>query len=529
MKQYVIDNEKLLNEWDSEMNTTLSPENTTIHSNKKVWWMCKNGHKWVAMVNDRSRGNGCPYCSGRKVLKGFNDLETVNTKLAQEWNYEKNYPLTPSEVSKCSGKKVWWICKNGHEWEESITNRKKGNGCPYCSHHKLSTGETDLKTINPQLSKDFNYKKNYPLIPDKIFAYSNQKIWWTCNKGHEWEETPANRSAGKGCPYCSGNRVLIGYNDLSTTNPILASEWNYDKNKSINPNNVSEHSNKIVWWICKYGHEWESSINNRSNGNKCPICSSGNQTSFPEQAMFYYLNKVINVKNREKVFGKEIDIWMPDLNIGIEYNGSYYHKNEEKDNNKILFFKNYGIKIITIRDGLENKVDKDVIVHKYNDIEYAIRAIFSVLNLDCPKIDIKNDRIKIYEKSSYYKNEKSLELVNPPLAKEWNYDRNGLLKPNMVAPNSSKKVWWICSKCKNEWESVIFSRNRGCGCPKCKIQKIKESSSKKIAQYDLEHNFIKEWSSMTSASNELGISLSLISNCCNGKIKTCGGFCWEYI
>lgn len=97
-------------------------------------------------------------------------------KLLNEWIKDKNLPLTPKDITKSSGKKVWWRCDKGHEWEESVSNRRKGYGCSYCSHHKLLIGETDLETINPQLSKEFNYNRNYPLIPSQVFTYSNKKI-----------------------------------------------------------------------------------------------------------------------------------------------------------------------------------------------------------------------------------------------------------------------------------------------------------------------------------------------------------------
>ena len=90
-KKYVIDDKKLMSEWDWSKNESLeyTPSQITIGSSKKVWWKCSNGHKWQAPIKDRNNGHGCPYCSNRKVLKGYNDLKTVNPSLSKEWNYEK--------------------------------------------------------------------------------------------------------------------------------------------------------------------------------------------------------------------------------------------------------------------------------------------------------------------------------------------------------------------------------------------------------------------------------------------------------
>jgi hypothetical protein len=102
---------------------------------------------------------------------------------------------------------------------------------------------------------------------------SGKTVWWICSNGHEWQAKIQNRNRGSGCPYCSGLRAITGETDLKTINPTLASEWNYDKNTNIQPTSVTKNSNKKVWWRCKYGHEWQASVNNRTNGRGCPYCS----------------------------------------------------------------------------------------------------------------------------------------------------------------------------------------------------------------------------------------------------------------
>jgi len=56
--------------------------------------------------------------------------------LANEWNYEKNNSLTPMDITPNSGKKVWWKCKKGHEWQATVANRNRGSGCPVCRKNK---------------------------------------------------------------------------------------------------------------------------------------------------------------------------------------------------------------------------------------------------------------------------------------------------------------------------------------------------------------------------------------------------------
>ena len=126
-------NPQLAAEWHPTKNGDILPSNVTPSSNKKVWWLCNNGHEWQAAVADRyCRGTNCPFCSGRLVIPGVNDLATTAPLLAAEWHPTLNGNLSPSNVKAGSNKKVWWQCLYGHEWEAAINCRHHGNGCPIC-------------------------------------------------------------------------------------------------------------------------------------------------------------------------------------------------------------------------------------------------------------------------------------------------------------------------------------------------------------------------------------------------------------
>ena len=129
-----------------------------------------------------------------------------NAQLMAEWNWEKNNELNfaPNTLTLGSGKKVWWKCGKGHEWQARIDSRNNGNGCPYCSGLFAVKGENDLQTVNPTLAKEWNYEKNNGLTPEDVLSNSNKKVWWKCRKEHEWQATIDSRNTGIGCPYCSG-------------------------------------------------------------------------------------------------------------------------------------------------------------------------------------------------------------------------------------------------------------------------------------------------------------------------------------
>ena len=268
-------NPKLANEWNHEKNTDISIKKITAGSHKKVWWKCAKGHEWQSVVKERQQGNDCPYCSNKRILAGYNDLATTNPNLIREWNYERNTEITPQQISSGSSKKVWWRCEHGHEYLASISQRNKGNGCPYCANKKIIKGYNDLATIHPEIASEWCYEKNGSMTPYNSSPASGKMVWWKCDKGHEWQTPILNRHQGSGCPICSNQEILKGYNDLATTSPWLALEWNHKKNKDLNPTQVSSGSGKKVWWIGQCGHEWQAPISNRSQGTGCPICAKG--------------------------------------------------------------------------------------------------------------------------------------------------------------------------------------------------------------------------------------------------------------
>lgn len=61
-----------------------------------------------------------------------NSLAKVHPELVSEWA-ERNFPLTPDDITYGSNKRVWWKGSCGHEWQASVKARSKGEGCPICS------------------------------------------------------------------------------------------------------------------------------------------------------------------------------------------------------------------------------------------------------------------------------------------------------------------------------------------------------------------------------------------------------------
>lgn len=174
----------------------------------------------------------------------------------------------------------------------------------------------------------------------------------------EWTSAPDKRCHAKSmCPYLSNKAVWHGYNDLATINPLLAKEWHPTKNGDLKPENISPNSSKKIWWICPdCGNEYQATPAHRNlEHTGCPKCAKEVQTSFTEYAIMYYLQKYIkNIEHSYKELGFELDIYLPDLKIGIEYDGKPWHQDKiEKDIEKNTECKKLGIKLYRLRADLE--------------------------------------------------------------------------------------------------------------------------------------------------------------------------------
>ena len=208
--------------------------------------------------------------------KKKNNLTMTHPELAKEWHPIKNGDLTPEQVTYGLGIKVWWQCEKGHEWQAFLGNRSiKGSKCPICRGVCLIPGTNDLATKQPELAKQWHPTKNGELTPHEVLCGSSKRVWWQCEKGHEWQTIIANRVSKKtSCPYCSGKRLLIGVNDLATKRPHLIKDWHPTKNGDLTPDQVTCGSQKRAWWQCSNcDHEWNTVIASRGiNRTNCPQC-----------------------------------------------------------------------------------------------------------------------------------------------------------------------------------------------------------------------------------------------------------------
>jgi superfamily II DNA or RNA helicase/SAM-dependent methyltransferase len=255
----------LARELHPTLNNSLLAEDITAGSHRKVWWLCLKGHEaYEATVKNRAvNESGCPFCAGKKVTKS-KSLSTTHPELAKMFHSTKNSNLTTDQITSNSRKPVWWICENGHEWQEEVqTCAMRSKTCKICN---------SFGYLKPELIEEFN--PDNQASPYEISINSSQKFKWKCKLcGHEWTAIVSNRSQGSGCPGCSGAAVTAE-TSLARRCPEIAKEWDY-KSNSKTPGDYTIGSEEEVNWICPNGHQYKESIYNRTSRNRgCFTCKT---------------------------------------------------------------------------------------------------------------------------------------------------------------------------------------------------------------------------------------------------------------
>ncbi len=339
-----------------------------------------------------------------------NSLAAMRPELVREWS-DKNLPLTPDKITYGSNKIVWWKAACGHEWQTSVKARSNGENCPICSGARVIEGINDLATLKPELAQEWSDKNE--IKPTEVSVGSHKKVIWRCSFGHEWEASVKSRTVnGTGCPYCSHNKVLEGFNDLAFQMPEVAAEWS-EKNYPLLPTMVTPFANRKVWWKCSKGHEWHTLISTRSGGSKCPYCSgiillrgfNDFATTQPQLAEEWsdrnlpLTPDMINEKSRKNV-------WWKCRECGNEWKSVVYAR---------------------IRGTVCPVCADRAVLAGYND----------------------------------------LETTDAHLLDEWDYEKNKDITPAAVSRNSMKSVWWKCSL-GHSWKAKIYERTvEEKGCPIC--------------------------------------------------------------
>lgn len=483
---------EIAREWHPQKNSMYSIDEVSAYSNIKVWWLCGScGYEWETAVNHRTKeGNGCPVCA--RIMRGQkysnaaairNGLDAANPELAAEWHPYNNGELLPCDVSAQSNRRVWWLCSFcGAEWQDTVNHRSSGRGCPQCSKAQTSFAEQvvyyyvaqvfpdavnryidefefDIYIPSQRIAIEYdgkffhggddklendNRKDAYCKLQGiKLFRFrspdlqdTQSAIRITCEH-HQTEKGIREffDIIGYTCPKIDIDadrvRIVQKFRQIQKVNSILslfpeiAGEWHPTKNGNLKPNAVMPKSNIKFWWLCKNcNYEWMATPSHRcGRGDGCPLCGgrvlvqgvNDFQTIYPEMA----------------------------LEWNYERNGGLLPSAISQRSNRKIWWK-----CIPYGHEWEARInDRTKTGHNTGCPYCANKKVMGGFNDLC--------------------------TTHPRLSQEWDYAKNGELRPEQITYGSSKKVWWICSKCGHNWHAIIYSRSRGNGCPACRKNKTK--------------------------------------------------------
>jgi hypothetical protein len=398
-----VKNFKVASEWHPHKNGTLTPSDVAVSSNKKVWWLCSKGidHEWEAKISNRTvLKQGCSICSNQKVVKS-NSLGATHPTLSKEWDFKLNI-ISPNEVVAGSRKKFYWRCVNNSKhqsYKAAIVKRVNNQGCPICAKkNRIQTRitpkpKTSLGDLFPHLISEWHRNKNGKLTPFEVNPGSNRKVWWKCPEGddHEWNSEIRSRIKGMGCPICRGLKVVPS-NSLAFRYPHLVKEWHPEKNKDLKPSDVHFGSHTKVWWKCSKNLEhpdWKAMVKSRTQRNSgCDFCWPTPQSK-EELIILFELKWIFQTIETDGskiiIDGKKwlVDIWIKELGLIIEYDGSYWHKDKlEQDKIKTAQLISAGYKVLRLRQMPLSRInDTDILIpQRYNGKKICDEILIYIKN-----------------------------------------------------------------------------------------------------------------------------------------------------
>ena len=405
-KSLKINFPQIAKEWHPNLNGKLKPEDVTVRSSRKVWWICKKNHTYDAKIVNRTKlGTGCRYCS--------NQSSKPEMRILSELKF-----IFPDVFSRHKIKGM----------ELDIFIPKYSIGIEYDGHffHKSKKSADQKKFVNliNQGIKVYRIReaplalenKNDILVSHKELTkedLNNLVIKILCELDVEDVKSASNYIKKKHFLnsdlynlYINNFPSPLPEKSLKATHPNLAADWDSKRNYPLLPENFTYGSSESVWWICKNNHNWKAIIANRSvSKTGCPFCSG---------------NLVTQEKNLMSVFPDIAKEWHPTLN------GKLRPQDVTPVSGKKYWW-----------------------LCKKNHDYYSSVANRTKSNHGCPFCSGQSVNV-----------ENSLKSKFPTLAAQWHPKLNGELTPDLVTAGSGKKVWWISTKDGGAYQAVIANKVR---------------------------------------------------------------------
>jgi very-short-patch-repair endonuclease len=329
--------------------------------------------------------------------------------------------------------------------------------------------------------KDETKDKKYPNLP------------WICSVcSHRWNATlPSRIKLNSGCPDCSKLKQAKSFRknkinkngSLAENCPMSLIYWS--KLNQDTPYDITKNARDVRIFECPTcSHVWEPRIVDFSDSKGCPKCT---KNIYQQETRWVSELETLgfNVSFRAKIDGYECDIYVPELNMGIEIDG-FKHNEEKKINfdiKKQVHFKLIGLNFIRFRDK-KLPILEDVLQVFYDQnksflgpVMNTIRLFLNNFELDSKSKDILQNYVdnnkfvgdelfkKIYSERIPINN---LQDLAPEIAKEFS-DKNLPVKAKNVFISTAKKYYWICQNGHPDYLQAVANRTgkKPQRCPIC--------------------------------------------------------------
>ena len=419
---------EIAEEWHPDKNGTLTPQDVTAGTPRKVWWRCPQGHDYEARIASCTppKPQGCPYCSGQRVHPD-NCLATLHPEIAAQWHPHLNDDLTPQRVTANSGQKVWWLCPQGHDYDAVIASRTPPNptGCPVCSGRR-ATAETCLANLYPEIAQEWHPSKN-TLTPQEVMPGSGQKVWWLCPKGHDYEAVVHSRTPpqSSGCPFCTRQASSHEYRLLAELRFIFGYDEVRHRDKSL--------GKEVDLYLPRY------------------------RIAIEYDGSYYHQDKTKQDQAKRDHLHEQ----------GVTLIRLRHHPLEKLSPHDIIHQSD---------DITKEDIDALLAVLKLADLRDAHQQAIQAYEGQSDFCNEDGYKYYLARFPAPPENE-SLPFLYPAIAQEWHPSKNAPLSPASFTPGSGQKVWWLCPQ-GHDYEAVIASRTppKPSGCPYCAGKRVNEEN-----------------------------------------------------
>jgi len=380
-----------------------------INSKTKVKIIC-NEHNIIfeQTPSKHLSGFGCRLCSGKLL----NSQLFINKANKIHNNYY-DYSLVNYINSKS---KVIILCPIHGEFNQLPSEHLTGKGCPKCNGKHLS-----INNIIEKANKIHNYKYQYNNV---IYTGIKEPVSIICPIHNEFTQTFDSHLMGHGCPKCANKTVDTPF-FIEKAIKVHGNKYDYSLVEYVN-------SKTKVKIICNEHGIFNQSPDKHLQGQSCPKCTKSNISKSEKDIGEFITSLKVDVElsNKQILNGKEIDIYLPNYKIGIEFDGLYFHSEIFKDKNyhlnKTLKCQKMGIRLIHIFEDEwlhKNSIVKSRIKNILGLTEkkiYARKCVIKEVSSKQSRIFLDENHLQGYTNSSiriglYYDNELvSVMLFNKP-------------------------------------------------------------------------------------------------------------------